>query len=51
MPFIHNDHVVKEIPAAVANQTLGDTILPRTSKTGLLWLDAKPLHCVDDFFI
>jgi hypothetical protein len=26
MPFIHHDHVVKEIPAAVANPTLGDTI-------------------------
>jgi hypothetical protein len=25
MPFIHHDHVVKEIPAAVANPTLGDT--------------------------
>jgi hypothetical protein len=41
MPFIHHDHVVKEIPAAVANPTLGDTILPWTSKTGPLWLDAK----------
>ena len=51
MPFIHHDHVVKEIPAAVANPTLGDTILPWTSKTGPLWLNAKALHCVDDFFI
>ena len=51
MPFIHHDHVVKEIPAAVANPTLGDTILPWSSKTGPLWLDAKALHCVDDFFI
>jgi hypothetical protein len=51
MPFIHHDHVVKEILAAVANPTLGDTILPWTSKPGPLWLDAKALHGFDDFFI
>jgi hypothetical protein len=31
--------------------TLGDTILPWTSKTGPLWLDAKALHGVGNFFI
>ena len=51
MPFLHHDHVFKEIPAAVANPTLGDTILSWTSKTGPLWLDAKALHGFDDFFI
>src|SRR5271156_2820911 len=51
MPFIRNDHVVKEIPAAIANPTLANTVLPWTLETGPLWLDAKALHCVDDFFI
>ena len=51
MPFIHHDDVVKEIPAAVANPTLGNTTLPWTSKTGPLWLDAKTLHCEDGFLI
>jgi hypothetical protein len=51
MPFIYNDHMVKQIPAAVANPTLGNTVLPWTLETGPLWLNAKALHCVDDFLI
>ena len=51
MPFIHNDHVVEQIPAAGANPTFCDTILPRTSETGSLWCNAKGLHGVDDFIV
>ena len=43
--------MVKQIPAAVAHPTLGDTVLPWTSETGPLGLNAKALHCVDDFLI
>ena len=35
MPSIENDHMVEEIPAAVADPTLGDTVLPRASEAGL----------------
>jgi hypothetical protein len=30
--FIQDDHMVKQIPAAVAHPTLGNTVLPWTSK-------------------
>jgi hypothetical protein len=43
--------MVKQIPAAVAHPTLANPVLPWTSETGPLWLDAKALHCVDDFLI
>jgi len=33
VPFVENDHVVEQVPAAVANPTLGNTVLPRTSET------------------
>jgi len=51
MPFIQDNHMVEQIPAAVANPTLGNTVLPWTSETGPLWPNAKALHCVDDFLI
>ena len=31
VPFIENDHVVEQIPAAVADPPLGDTFLPWTT--------------------
>src|SRR5580658_3414902 len=51
MPFIQHDHMVEQIVTAVANPTLGNTVLPWTSETGPLWLNAKALHGVDDFLI
>src|ERR1700751_2790847 len=51
MSFIQDDHMVKQIPAAVANPTLANPFLPRTLETGPLWLNAKALHRVDDFLI
>jgi len=51
MPFIENDHMVEQIAAAVANPSLGNTILPRASEAGLLRPDAEALHRFDHFFI
>ena len=51
MSFIQDDHMVKQIPAAVANPTLANPVLPWTCETGPLWSNAKALHCVDDFLI
>jgi len=49
--FIENDHMVKQIAAAVTHPALGNTVLPRTSITCPLGLDAKHLHGVDQFLI
>ena len=51
MPFIENDHMVKQIAAAVTNSALGYTVLPRTSEAGSFGLDAECLHCLDYFMI
>jgi hypothetical protein len=51
MPFIDNDHMVEQIPAAVANPTLGNTVLPPTAEAGPLRLYAEALHCIDRSFI
>ena len=47
MLFVHDDHTVEQIPAAVADPALGNAVLPRTSKAGPLRLDAEGLHGVD----
>jgi hypothetical protein len=49
MPFIENDHVVEQIPAAVADPALGNAVLPRTAEAGLFRLDAEALHRIDHF--
>ena len=51
MAFVHNNYIVEQIPAAVADPSLGHAILPRTSEAGPLRLDAKALHRVNNFFI
>jgi hypothetical protein len=51
MPFVENNHMVKQVPSAIANPTLCNTVLPRTSEAGSCWLDAEALHGVDYFFI
>jgi len=51
MPHIEDDHVVEQVPAAIANPTLCDTVLPRTSEAGSLRLDAEVLYCIDNFII
>src|ERR1035438_7958249 len=34
MPFVENNHMVKQVPSAIANPTLCNTVLPRTSEAG-----------------
>ena len=51
MPFIENDNMVEEIPAAVSDPTLSNTVLPRTAEVGSLGLNAEALHCLDHFTI
>jgi hypothetical protein len=51
MAFIENDHMVKEIAAAVADPALRDAVLPRTAETSSLRLNAKALDGLDDLFI
>lgn len=47
MTFVEDDHVVKQIPAAVANKSLGHAVLPRTLETRSLRCDAKALDRLD----
>ena len=47
MALVENDHVVEQVPAAVADPTVGNAVLPRTAETGPLGLNAETLHCVD----
>src|ERR1700677_1173925 len=49
MPFIQNDHMVEQVPAAASDPTLGNAILPRTPEAGALGLNAEALHCLDHF--
>jgi len=41
--FVDDDHTVKQVAAAVANPALSNAVLPRTTETGPLVLDAKHL--------
>jgi len=47
MPHIQSDHIVEQIPAAVAYPSLGDTVRPRTAVAGSLRLNAECLHGID----
>jgi hypothetical protein len=47
MAFIENDHMVKQIAAAVANPVLSNVILPQTSITCPPGLDTKHFYCID----
>lgn len=47
MALIEHDHMVEQVPAAVADPTFDNAALPRTSEAGPLGLDAKALHGID----
>ena len=47
MALIEHDHMVQQVPAAVADPAFRDTILPRTSETGPFGLDAEALYGFD----
>jgi len=51
MPLIHDDHMVEQIAAAIADPALRNSVLPRTAETGPLGLDAKALYRVDYFLV
>ena len=51
MASVQNDHMVEQFPAAVFNPALCNSVLPRTSETRPLGLDAEALYSVDDFLI
>ena len=49
--FIEDDHMVEQVPTAVADPAFGNTVLPRTSEAGSLGLDAECLHGIEHFRI
>ena len=49
--LIDYDYVIEQIPATVANPTLSNTVLPRTSEAGPFRLDAQRLDGTDDLLI
>jgi len=51
MPFVENDHMVEQIAATVADPTLRNAVLPRTSEASSLGLDAKAFYRLDYFFV
>ena len=51
VPFIHNDHMVEQVPTTASDPALSDAILPRSSETGSLRLDTETLHAADHFAI
>jgi hypothetical protein len=40
MPNIQSDHMAEQIAMAVADEALGDAVLPRAAEAGSLWLNA-----------
>ena len=50
MSFVQHYYMVEQISSTTADPTLGNAVLPRASKAGLLWLDAKALHSSDHLF-
>jgi hypothetical protein len=51
MPPIENDHMVEQIPAADAYPAFRNAVLPWTTETGALGLNAETLHCFDHFIV
>src|ERR1035441_8859352 len=51
VPFVEHDHMVEQIPAAVADKAFCNPVLPRTTEAGSFRLGAEVFHRVDDFLI
>jgi hypothetical protein len=47
MALIEHDYMIEQVPAAVTDPAVDNTVLPRTLKAGLLGLDAQCLDRVD----
>ena len=48
VPLVHDNHVIKQVTAAGADEALRDPVLPRTLEGGSLWLDPEAFDSVDD---
>jgi hypothetical protein len=51
MPLIEDDDMIKEIPAATANEALRDSVLPWTTGASSFGLDAEIPDCADNYAI
>jgi len=51
MPLIEHDDMIEQVSAAVADEALGDAVLPGTAEVRSLWLDPKALDGTDDFCV
>jgi hypothetical protein len=49
MTFVQDNHMIKQIPAAVTDPTLCNTVLPRTSEARPLRLDTEALDRINHF--
>lgn len=49
MTLVEDDHMVQEIATAVADESLGEPVLPWTLKTGSSGFNAETLGGIDDF--
>ena len=51
MPFVYYDDMIQQVPAAVADEALGDAVLPRAAEAGPLGLDSEALDDADDLSV
>ena len=51
MPFVEHDDVIQQISTAVADEALGDAVLPWATEAGALGLDPEALDGADDLGI
>src|SRR5580704_16768780 len=49
MSLVHDDHVVQQVAPATSHPTLGDTVLPRTTKGRARWLASHVPHSRNHF--
>jgi hypothetical protein len=49
--LVEHNHIIEQVPAATANETLRYSVLPRALEAGSFGLDAEALDRVDDFVI
>jgi len=49
--FVEDDHMIEQIPAASADETLRHAILPRTLEAGSLGLNIEAFYRVNHFII
>ena len=50
MSFVYYDDMIQQVAATVADEALGDAVLPRAAEAGPLGLDPGALDRADNFF-